>query len=87
VISAGFNQKTVKADLQVRINNAIPPWNLRGKVLEDSRGHHTEAGGRTLPWRASRPHLQATRPLGPPISLPAATSFSYRLLGFISTIL
>jgi hypothetical protein len=25
VISAGFNQKTVKADLQVRINNAIPP--------------------------------------------------------------
>jgi hypothetical protein len=25
VISTGFNQKTVKAELQVRINNAIPP--------------------------------------------------------------
>jgi hypothetical protein len=25
VISAGFNQKTIKADLRVRINNAIPP--------------------------------------------------------------
>jgi hypothetical protein len=25
VISAGFNQKTVKADLHVRVNNLIPP--------------------------------------------------------------
>jgi hypothetical protein len=59
VISTGFNQKTVKADLHVRVNNTIPLWNLRGKVLEDSRGHHTEAGGRTLPCGADRPHLQA----------------------------
>jgi hypothetical protein len=57
VISAGFNQKTIKADLRVRINNAIPPWNLHGKVLEDSRGHHTETGSRTLPCGASQPHL------------------------------
>jgi hypothetical protein len=25
VISAGFNQKTIKADLYVRVNNVIPP--------------------------------------------------------------
>jgi hypothetical protein len=57
VISAGFNQKTVKVDLHVRVNNAISPQNLHGKVLEDSRGHHTEAGGKTLPCGASWPHL------------------------------
>jgi hypothetical protein len=27
VISAGFIQKTVKVDLHVRVNYAIPPWN------------------------------------------------------------
>jgi hypothetical protein len=54
VISAGFNQKTVKADLHVRVNNLIPPWNLRGKVLEDFRWHHTEVEMQRLP-PASRP--------------------------------
>jgi hypothetical protein len=57
MISAGFNQKTIKVDLHVRVNNVISPRNIRGKVLEDSRGHHTEAGGRTLPCEAGRPHL------------------------------
>jgi hypothetical protein len=27
MISAGFNQKIVKADIHVRVNYAIPPWN------------------------------------------------------------
>jgi hypothetical protein len=43
MISAGFIQKTIKVDLHVRINYAILPQNRREKVLEDFRGHHTEA--------------------------------------------
>jgi hypothetical protein len=70
VISGGFNQKTIKADLHVRFNYAILLWNLCGKVLEDSRGHHTEVGGEALPCGASWPHLQASRPVGPSVSLP-----------------
>jgi hypothetical protein len=57
VISVGFNQKTVKVDLHVRVHNAIPPQNLCGKDLEDSRGHHTKIGDRTLPCGASQPYL------------------------------
>jgi hypothetical protein len=57
VISIGYIQKTIKADLHVRVNYAIPPQNLCGKILEDSRGYHIEAGGRTLPCGAGRPHL------------------------------
>jgi hypothetical protein len=86
VISTGFNQKIVKVDLHVRVNNAIPPQNLHGKVLEDSRGHHTEAGGKTLPCGADQPHLQAAQALGPPISFPAAILVFYHLLGCISIV-
>jgi hypothetical protein len=75
VISAGFNQKTVKVDLHVRVNNAILLRNLRGKVLEDSRGHYINAGGRTLPCGAGRPHLQAPGPLGPPVGPPLLHRF------------
>jgi hypothetical protein len=63
VFSAGNIQKTIKADLHVRVNYAIPSWNQHGKVPEDSRGLHTEAGGEALPCRKGRPHLQAARPL------------------------
>jgi hypothetical protein len=45
VISIGHIQKTVKEDLYVRVNYAIPPRNQRGKVLEDSRRLSTEGGG------------------------------------------
>jgi hypothetical protein len=57
VFLAGYIQKTIKGDLHVRVNNAILLWNQCGKVLEDSRGHHTEAGGTTLPCGAGQPHL------------------------------
>jgi hypothetical protein len=57
IISAGFNQKTVKVDLHVRVNYEIPPRNQRGKVPKDSRGLYTEAGGGTLPCGAGRPHV------------------------------
>jgi hypothetical protein len=86
VISAGFNQKIVKADLHVRVNYAIPPWNQRGKVPEDSRGLHTEARGEALPCRAGRPHLQATQPLGATCQPLIAMSISHRLLGCISAV-
>jgi hypothetical protein len=76
MISAGFNQKTIKADLHVRVNYAISPRNQCGKVLEDSRGLHTEVGGETLPCGADRPHLQASQPLGPPVSLSLLCQFS-----------
>jgi hypothetical protein len=59
MISAGFIQKTVKVDLHVRVNYAIPSRNQHGKVIEDSRGLHTEVEGEALPCRASQPHLQA----------------------------
>jgi len=49
VFSAWFIQKTIKADLHVRINHAYPPRNGHQKVPEDSRGHHTEAGAKGLP--------------------------------------
>jgi hypothetical protein len=59
VICAGFIQKTVKVDLHVRVNYAIPLRNQHGKVPEDSRGLHTKAEGEALPCRAGQPHLQA----------------------------
>jgi hypothetical protein len=43
VFSAGFIQKTIKGDLHVRRNHRIPPQELRGKTLEDSRRLSTEA--------------------------------------------
>ena len=52
VFSAGFIQKTVKADLHVRFNCPYPQRNGHQKTLEDSGGLHTEAKGKT-----SSPHL------------------------------
>jgi hypothetical protein len=37
MISARFNQKTIKADLHVRVNYVIPPRNQCEKVPEDLR--------------------------------------------------
>jgi hypothetical protein len=86
VISAGYIQKFIKGDLHVRGNHRIPPWELRGKTLEDTRRLSIEAGHEALPCGAGRPHLQAAWPPGPPVSLPAATSVSYHLLGYIFVI-
>jgi hypothetical protein len=86
MISAGFIQKTVKGDLYVKVNYAIPPRNQRGKVSEDSRGLHTKAGGEPLTCGARRPHLQAAGPLWVlPITL-VAMSVSHHLLGCISAV-
>ena len=45
----GFNQKTIKVDLDVRVNRAYPWRNGPQKVPKDSRGLHTEAEGETPP--------------------------------------
>jgi hypothetical protein len=87
VISAGYIQKTVKADLRVRSSNAIAPWNLRGKVLEDSRRISTDANPEGVTYGAGRQHLQAGRPVGPFVSLPIAMAALHRLLDFIYTVL
>ena len=74
VFSAGFIQKTVKVDLHVRFNCAYPQRNGHQKTLEDLGGLHTEAETETLMCGAGWPHLQAVRPLGPPVSLLVAMS-------------
>ena len=45
VISAGFIQKTIKVDLDVKVNHAYPQRDGHKKDLEDSRGHHTAVEG------------------------------------------
>ena len=56
IFSVGFIQKTIKADLDVRLNRAYPQQKQPQKVLEDSRGHHTEAEGEAPPGGVSQPH-------------------------------
>ena len=65
IFSAGFIQKTIKVDLDVRLNRAYPQQKQPQKVLEESRGHHTEAEGKASLGGAGWPHLQAGWPLGP----------------------
>jgi hypothetical protein len=60
VISVGYIQKTIKEDLHVRVNYANPPRNRRGKVLDDTRRHHTMLDPEKLPGGAGRPHHDAT---------------------------
>jgi hypothetical protein len=86
MISAGYTQKTIKGDLHVRGNHRIPPRELCGKALEDSKRLSIEAGHEALPCEAAQTHLQATRLPGPPVSLPTTVSVSHCLLGCISVI-
>ena len=41
MISTGFIQKTIKVDLDVRVNRAYLQRNGHKKTLEDSKGLHT----------------------------------------------
>ena len=86
VFSAGFIQKTVKGDLFIKRNYGNPPSKQRGNILEDSKRLSTEADPEGLPSWATWPHLQAARPLGPPISLRVAMLVLHRLLGCIYAI-
>jgi hypothetical protein len=51
VISTGLFQKTIKGDLFVKRNQGIIPRYIRGKVLEDTKGHHAEARPERPPGR------------------------------------
>jgi hypothetical protein len=53
VFLAEFIYKTIKRDLHVIRNHEIPPWELRGKTLEDSNRLSTKAHPKGLPCGAS----------------------------------
>ena len=80
IFSTGLIQKTVKVDLHVRFNCAYPQRNGHQKTLEDSRGLHTEAEGKT-------PLGGAARPLGPTYQPLVVMSVLHSLLGCIYAIL
>ena len=68
---AGFNQKTAKEDLFVKLNHGIPPRNQHGKTLEVSRRLSTEAGHMSLTSYPApmgptyHPHCCVSSPLPP----------------------
>jgi hypothetical protein len=69
MIFVGYIQKTIKRDLHVRRNNAVPPQNQCGKVLQDSRRLSIEGILDTDMWGWLAPH--AGRPVsasGPRLS-------------------
>ena len=59
MFSAGFIQKTIEEDQNIKVNHAYPQRKLPQKVPEDLRRHHTEAKTEALPGGAGQPHLQA----------------------------
>jgi hypothetical protein len=63
IFSAGFTQKTTKEDLNIKRYRGIILWRIHRMVLEDIRGLHTEAGLKSLPGGATRPHPCGARPL------------------------
>ena len=56
VFPAGFNQKTVKEDLIVKGKYGVPPRYLRGKTLEHSRSHVTEAESKGMTCGTTWPY-------------------------------
>jgi hypothetical protein len=60
VFVVGFIQKTIKVDLNVRINRAYPQWDGHQKDLEYTRGYHTTAKGKPMPGRVGRAHLSVS---------------------------
>jgi hypothetical protein len=62
IFSTGFTQKTTKDDLNIKRYHGIILWHIHKKVLEDTKGLHTEAGLESLPGGADRPHPCAARP-------------------------
>jgi hypothetical protein len=48
IFSIGFTQKTAKEDLNIKRYREIILWRIHGKVSEDTRGLHTEAGLESL---------------------------------------
>jgi hypothetical protein len=59
MFSAGFTQKTIKEDLNIKRYHGIILWRIHRKVPEDTRGLHTEAKFESLPGGAAQPHPYA----------------------------
>ena len=72
VFSIGFIQKTVKVDLDVRLNRAYPQQKQPQKVPEVLRGLHTEAEGEA----PAGPTYRSAGPWGPHVSPPFLCRFS-----------
>ena len=83
VFSAGFIQKIVKVDLNVKVNHA---YLSRKQLQKVPRSHATEADMKRITGGAARPHLQVGRPLGPPIGLRLAMSVLHCLKDYIYAI-
>ena len=83
IFCTGFIQKTIKVDLDVRLNRDNPWDKQHQKVLEDSRGHHTKAEGERPLGGADRSHPQTGWSGVPPVSLCIAMSVLHHLLGCI----
>ena len=79
IFCTGFIQKTIKVDLDVRLNRDNPWDKQHQKVIEDSRGYHTEAEGERSPSGAGRSHPQTDRSRDPTISLCLTTSVLHHL--------
>jgi hypothetical protein len=62
IFSEGFTQKTTKEDLNIKRYCGIILWHIHRKVLEDTRGLHTETGLKSLPGGAGQPHPYVARP-------------------------
>ena len=65
ITAGGFNQKTIKEDLFVKENHGYPRRNQLRKTPEHYIRQTTATGTEPLTCGASRPHLQADRPVGP----------------------
>jgi hypothetical protein len=79
VFPTGFNQKTAKEDLFVKVNYGILPRKQRGKTLEDSRRLSTEAEPMPLTCGAGQPTYMAAALWGPHVSSPLLCLFSTAL--------
>ena len=55
MVPTGFNQKIAKEDLIIKGKYGVLSWYLRGKTLEGSRSHVTEAEGHPLTGGAKQP--------------------------------
>ena len=83
VFSAGFIQKIVKVDLNVKVNHA---YLSRKQLQKVPRSHATEAGTEQLLSGIGQSYLQAGRSPGPTCQPPLQHRFLHRLLDCIYTV-
>ena len=87
VFSAGYIQKTVNGDLNIRINHTYPRWNQHQKLLEDNIGQSTMVEAKGLLGGVGRPYPQGGWPMGPPSQPPLRMSVLHHFLDCIYVVL